>query len=111
MAELSIDLMWTHADDAEFPNRHTVTFSGAQQVKSDAAPDWGGSELATNPEQALAAAMASCHMMTFLALAKKPNGPSGNIRITQPHIWEKSHWADGRCKNQSGAERNIQCRL
>src|SRR5210317_2122255 len=75
MAELSIDLMWTHADDAEFPNQHTVTFSGAQQVKSDAAPDWGGSELATNPEQALAAAMASCHMMTFLALAKKAKWP------------------------------------
>ena len=71
MAELSIDLMWTYAADAEFPNRHTITFSSAQQVESDAAPDWGGSESATNPEQALAAAMASCHMMTFLALAKK----------------------------------------
>ena len=71
MAELSIDLMWTYAADAEFPNRHTITFSSDQQVESDAAPDWGGSESATNPEQALAAAMASCHMMTFLALAKK----------------------------------------
>ena len=59
MAELSIDLMWTYAADAEFPNRHTITFSSAQQVESDAAPDWGGSESATNPEQALAAAMAS----------------------------------------------------
>lgn len=75
MAELSIDLSWTHADAAEFPNQHTITFSGAQQIESDAAPDWGGSESATNPEQALAAAMASCHMMTFLALAKKAKWP------------------------------------
>ncbi|MBE59637.1 MAG: osmotically inducible protein OsmC [Gammaproteobacteria bacterium] len=75
MAELSIDLIWKYVADAEFPNRHAITFSGAQQVESDAAPDWGGSESATNPEQALAAAMASCHMMTFLALANKTKWP------------------------------------
>ena len=52
-----------------------ITFSGDQQLRLDAAPDWGGSVLAGNPEQALAAAMASCHMMTFLALAKKAKWP------------------------------------
>jgi organic hydroperoxide reductase OsmC/OhrA len=75
MNELSIDLVWTHKDETAFPNGHTITFSGDQKMQSDAAPDWGGSALASNPEQALAAAMASCHMMTFLALAKKAKWP------------------------------------
>lgn len=75
MDDLSVDLVWTHRDETEFPNCHTITFSGNQQMQSDAAPDWGGSALAANPEQALAAAMASCHMMTFLVLAKKAKWP------------------------------------
>ena len=75
MDDLSIDIVWSHSTDAAFPNSHHITFSGDQIVHSDAAPDWGGNALAANPEQALAAAMASCHMMTFLALAKKANWP------------------------------------
>jgi organic hydroperoxide reductase OsmC/OhrA len=42
---------------------------------ADAAPDWGGDAENTNPEQALAAAVSSCHMMTFLALAAKADWP------------------------------------
>ena len=41
----------------------------------DAAPDWGGDPAHTNPEQALAAALSSCHMMTFLALCAKAGWP------------------------------------
>ena len=36
-----------------------------------AAPDYGGDPKYVNPEEALAAALSSCHMMTFLALAAK----------------------------------------
>ena len=35
----------------------------------------GGSIEHTNPEQALAAALSSCHMMTFLALSAKAKWP------------------------------------
>ena len=44
-------------------------------MTADAAPDWGGDIANTNPEQALAASISSCHMMTFLALASKAKWP------------------------------------
>ena len=44
-------------------------------LKAGAASDYGGSPDNMNPEQALAAAMSSCHMMTFLALAAKMKWP------------------------------------
>ena len=43
--------------------------------RSNSAPDWGGDPRNANPEQALASALSSCHMMTFLALAAKANWP------------------------------------
>ena len=39
------------------------------------APEYGGKENELNPEQSLAAAISSCHMMTFLALAAKMRWP------------------------------------
>ncbi len=78
MSELSITLRWQRpaADASEaFPNAHEITYNEHCKVTADAAPDWGGSALHTNPEQALAAALSSCHMMTFLALAAKIKWP------------------------------------
>ena len=45
------------------------------ELIGDAAPDWGGDPEHVNPEQALAAALSSCHMLTFLALAAKLGWP------------------------------------
>jgi len=52
-----------------------VRYNSSNEVQVDAAPDWGGEPENTNPEQALAAAMSSCHMMTFLALCAKAGWP------------------------------------
>lgn len=79
MSDLSIDLHWTRAEAAlaagKYSNAHTVQFNDLYEVQADAAPDWGGDASNTNPEQALAAALSSCHMMTFLALAAKAGWP------------------------------------
>ncbi|MGK0268121.1 MAG: organic hydroperoxide reductase OsmC/OhrA [Paraglaciecola sp.] len=79
MSELSIDLIWQRDDTkfitGEYSNKHTVQYNETYELQADAAPDWGGDPNATNPEQALAAALSSCHMMTFLALAAKANWP------------------------------------
>ena len=79
MSELSIDLQWRRGEPelraGKYSNAHTVTFNDRHEVRVDAAPDWGGDAANTNPEQALAAAMSSCHMMTFLALAAKAGWP------------------------------------
>jgi organic hydroperoxide reductase OsmC/OhrA len=79
MSDLSIDIVWKRASaellPGQFSNAHDVTYNQQFQLKADAAPDWGGNAEYTNPEQALAAALSSCHLMTFLALAAKAKWP------------------------------------
>nr|WP_303626367.1 OsmC family protein [Roseovarius sp. M141] len=55
-----------------------MQYNDSYDVQVDAAPDWGGDPANANPEQALAAALSSCHMMTFLALAAKAGWPLAN---------------------------------
>ncbi|WP_417728285.1 OsmC family protein [Roseovarius sp.] len=79
MSDLSIELHWLRAEPvleaAKYSNAHTVQYNNNYDVQVDAAPDWGGDPANTNPEQALASALSSCHMMTFLALAAKAKWP------------------------------------
>jgi organic hydroperoxide reductase OsmC/OhrA len=79
MPDLSVDLHWQRLSPelktGEYSNAHTVQFNDDFEIQVDAAPDWGGDPANTNPEQALAAAISSCHMMTFLALAAKAGWP------------------------------------
>jgi organic hydroperoxide reductase OsmC/OhrA len=79
MSDLAIDLHW-HRDGlalqpGKYSAEHTVQYNNSHEVKVDAAPDWGGDPTNTNPEQALAAAVSSCHMITFLALSAKAGWP------------------------------------
>ncbi|MFT4606394.1 MAG: organic hydroperoxide reductase OsmC/OhrA [Gammaproteobacteria bacterium] len=79
MSELSVELLWQRSEPELNPNmysnEHTVSYNDRYKIKVDAAPDWGGDVENTNPEQALAASLSSCHMMTFLALAAKAKWP------------------------------------
>jgi organic hydroperoxide reductase OsmC/OhrA len=79
MSALSIQLHWQRAErellNGKYSNAHTVQYGDRYDLPVDAAPDWGGDPANTNPEQALAAALSSCHMMTFLALAAKAGWP------------------------------------
>ncbi|PWE30021.1 osmotically inducible protein OsmC [Maritimibacter sp. 55A14] len=79
MSDLSIELHWQRAEPAlqtgKYSNAHTVQYNDSCDVQVDAAPDWGGDPGNTNPEQALASALSSCQMMTFLALAAKAGWP------------------------------------
>jgi organic hydroperoxide reductase OsmC/OhrA len=79
MSDLSIELHWHRAEPdfqpGKYSGEHTVRYNTSYEVQADAAPDWGGKVENTNPEQALASALSSCHMLTFLALAAKANWP------------------------------------
>ncbi|MBR9651315.1 OsmC family protein [Thalassovita aquimarina] len=79
MSDLSIELHWQRAtpvlQTGQYSNAHTVLYNNSFDVQVDAAPDWGGDPGNTNPEQALASALSSCHMMTFLALCAKAGWP------------------------------------
>lgn len=79
MSDLSIDLHWHRAEPSLQPGKysaeHIVRYNNSFELLVDAAPDWGGKAENTNPEQALASSLSSCHMMTFLALSAKAGWP------------------------------------
>lgn len=48
---------------------HAVTFKNGKPVTVSAAPAYKGSPNAIDPEEMLVGSLASCHMLTFLAIA------------------------------------------
>tara|TARA_Y100001970_G_scaffold177506_1_gene216305 strand:+ start:19332 stop:19781 length:450 start_codon:yes stop_codon:yes gene_type:complete len=78
MSEISISLEWVLQENDLKPD----VFSKNHKIKinnnffnAGSAPEYGGKENELNPEQSLAAAISSCHMMTFLSLAAKMRWP------------------------------------
>jgi len=75
MSEHKATIQWKRATqgfDYDTYNRdHTMVFPGGQTLQASAAPEFKGNAAHANPEQALVAAIASCHMLTFLALAAR----------------------------------------
>lgn len=73
MSEHSIELSWLRNggpfERGNYAREHQVRFAGGQTVNNSAAGDYGGSAAASNPEELLLAALSSCHMLTFLAVA------------------------------------------
>jgi organic hydroperoxide reductase OsmC/OhrA len=90
LSDLAVELHW-HRDEpaldtGKYSNAHTVEFNRSHELQVDAAPDWGGDPDHTNPEQALASALSSCHMMTFLALCAKAGWP-----VASYHDYAEAH--------------------
>ncbi len=56
-------------DDGEFCRDHTITYGSGQKVNASSAPEYKGNDIFVNPEESLLAALSSCHMLTFLAIA------------------------------------------
>ncbi|MBS0437805.1 MAG: OsmC family protein [Proteobacteria bacterium] len=53
-----------------YTKNHAIRFDGGQTLRNSSAPgDYGGDASASNPEELLLAALSSCHMLTFLAVA------------------------------------------
>tara|TARA_Y100000590_G_scaffold457758_1_gene611049 strand:+ start:340 stop:789 length:450 start_codon:yes stop_codon:yes gene_type:complete len=79
MKNLSIELNWALGDrvlsHGKYLNDHKVKINDEILLNAGSAAEYGGSPNNLNPEQALAAAISSCHMMTFLALAAKMKWP------------------------------------
>ena len=70
MSEHKIELAWKKAGEFShegFERKHQLGFLPGVSLSAGGANNNYGAD----PEQLLAAAMASCHMMTFLALAAK----------------------------------------
>ena len=74
MSEHPIQLSWKREGTFTYETygrTHTVRFNGGATLKTTAAPEFMGKKEFANPEEMLAAALASCHMLTFLAIAAK----------------------------------------
>jgi len=82
MNSLSITLEWKLNNynflPGKYSNFHNIKINDKINIKADSASSYGGSNDNMNPEQALAASVSSCHMMTFLALAAKFKWPVKN---------------------------------
>jgi organic hydroperoxide reductase OsmC/OhrA len=75
MAEHKIALNWSRGDapftyDA-YPRNHTVMFKNGAPVTFSAASAYKGDSAWGDPEDMLVAALSSCHMLSFLAIAAK----------------------------------------
>lgn len=75
MSEYVAKLQWKLGDGemaaGKYNVNHRMGFSGGLEAIMTSAPDYGGDARYVNPEEAIAAALSSCHMMTFLALCAK----------------------------------------
>ncbi|SPH20631.1 hypothetical protein ASD8599_01370 [Ascidiaceihabitans donghaensis] len=102
MSDLSIELHWQRAEPVlqtgKYSNEHTVQFNTAFDVLVDSALDWGVDPANTNPEQALAFAPSSCHMMPFWRWPQKQAGPWQAIMTLPRPIWVRTLKA--RCRSR-----------
>ncbi|MCC2643957.1 MAG: OsmC family protein, partial [Nitrospira sp.] len=75
MAEHKITLEWKRETDGftydTYNRNHTWVTGGGAKVVASAAPAYRGNPAQVNPEEAFVAALSSCHMLTFLAMAAK----------------------------------------
>lgn len=73
--DFEVQISWNMQEGTFEPGKygtsHRIQYRETEGVNGSSAPEYGGAPNAVNPEQTLAAALASCHMMTFLALAAK----------------------------------------
>ena len=75
MSEYKARVTWKretpHFDYDTFDRTHLIEFGGGINCKASSAPEFQGKASFVNPEELLASALASCHMLTFLAVASK----------------------------------------
>ena len=75
MSDHRATIRWSRTSDdftiQTYNRDHEWTFAGGQTLSASAAPDYKGDAALANPEEAFVAALSSCHMLTFLAIASK----------------------------------------
>ena len=80
MGEHRITLTWNDGGKPftyeSYPREHVISYKSGQQVMAaSAAPAYRGDGIHADPEELLVAALSSCHMLSFLAIAAKKRLP------------------------------------
>jgi organic hydroperoxide reductase OsmC/OhrA len=99
MSEHKILLNWVRGDapftyDA-YPRNHSIVFKNGAPVIFSASAGYKGDASKGDPEDMLVAALSSCHMLSFLAIAAKKkvivdsyeDDPSGFLEYEGGHAW------------------------
>lgn len=75
MSEHTAELLWKRTTKSfayeDYDRTHTWRFDGGVEVKAAAAPAYRGDPSCVDPEEAFVASIASCHFLTFLAIASR----------------------------------------
>ncbi len=75
MSEHHVTVSWERTTEdftyESYSRNHVWTFEGGVTVPASAAPGFRGDAGRVDPEEAFVAALSSCHMLTFLALAAR----------------------------------------
>jgi organic hydroperoxide reductase OsmC/OhrA len=75
VSEHVVDVSWSRGEHEftypTYSRDHEWRFDGGVTVRGSANPVYLGSESAVDPEEAFVAALSSCHLLTFLAIAAK----------------------------------------
>jgi organic hydroperoxide reductase OsmC/OhrA len=75
MSEHAATVSWERTSDdfsyEAYSRDHTWVFESGVSVAASAAPGYAGDPNRVDPEEAFVAAVASCHMLTFLAIAAR----------------------------------------
>ena len=62
---------WRKGGEGPATGNHTVAFDGRPSIEVSGAPQYKGDPTRTNPEELFAASLASCQLLTYLALAAR----------------------------------------
>ncbi len=75
MSEHQAEIVWNRESSeftyASYNRNHDWTFDAGVTVRASASPDFKGDASCIDPEEAFVASIASCHMLSFLAVACK----------------------------------------
>lgn len=115
-------ILWTAGENAEdYPRDHQWLFPGGESLNGSASADFGGNPDFVDPEQGLVAALSSCYMLTFLALAHKfghrvlryednasgeiGRGEGGLKAVTRITLNPQVSFAEGQAPDEQGLDR------
>jgi organic hydroperoxide reductase OsmC/OhrA len=73
-----------------YPRDHVWRFDGGVEVPASSAPAYKGNPDRVDPEAALVAALSSCHMLTFLAIAARKRMTVDSYRDEAVGVLEKN---------------------
>jgi organic hydroperoxide reductase OsmC/OhrA len=115
MSEHLATIRWKRETESfaydDYNRSHVWRFDNGEEVKAAAAPAFLGDPSCVDPEEAFVAAIASCHMLTFLAIAARKRlvvdsyedqaighmerNESGRLAVTRVELHPKIMFAEG----------------